>query len=120
VAPVILCRLTDLAAGRSRGFKPAGTAGPAVFLVRRGAHVHGYYDACPHYGDTPMAWRRDEYLDAGGTHIVCAAHGALFEIETGLCILGPCLGDRLAPAAITITAGGDVILHHPSPADRRA
>ena len=42
-----------------------------------------------------MAWRRDAYLNAAGDRIVCAAHGALFEIDSGLCVLGPCLGDRL-------------------------
>jgi nitrite reductase/ring-hydroxylating ferredoxin subunit len=42
-----------------------------------------------------MAWRRDAYLNAAGDRIVCAAHGALFEIDTGLCVLGPCLGEQL-------------------------
>lgn len=27
--------------------------------------------------------------------IQCATHGALFEIETGHCIAGPCLGQNL-------------------------
>lgn len=45
-------------------------------------------DARPHQG-TPMAWRKDAYLDAAGERIVCAAHGAQFEIDSGLCTLGP-------------------------------
>jgi nitrite reductase/ring-hydroxylating ferredoxin subunit len=29
-----------------------------------------------------MAWRTDAYLNAAGNRIVCASHGAEFEIET--------------------------------------
>ena len=90
----ILCRLADLPDGGSRGFDPAGHGQASVFAVRWGAEVHVYADRCPHEG-TPMAWRRDAYLNAAGDRIVCAAHGALFEIDSGLCVLGPCLGDRL-------------------------
>ena len=50
------------------------------------------WDACPHYGDTPMAWRTDAYLNAARDRIVCASHGAEFEIETGLCVTGAALG----------------------------
>jgi nitrite reductase/ring-hydroxylating ferredoxin subunit len=55
-----------------------------------------------------MAWRKDEYLNAARDRIVCAAHGAQFDIETGVCTLGPCLGQRLQPVALTVTAAGDI------------
>jgi nitrite reductase/ring-hydroxylating ferredoxin subunit len=100
---VFLCRLDDLADGASRGFDPAGTGQDTVLLVRRGDRVFGWRDACPHHGGTPMAWRKDEYLDAARTHIVCAAHGARFDIETGACTLGPCLGQRLQPVGLVVT-----------------
>jgi nitrite reductase/ring-hydroxylating ferredoxin subunit len=103
-----LCRLDALAEGASRGFDPEGRGQPSVFVVRRGGAVHAYADSCPHHG-TPMAWRRDAYLNAAGDRIVCAAHGAQFEIDTGLCVLGPCLGDRLSPVPWRLSDGEIVI-----------
>lgn len=107
-----LCHVDELPEGGSRGFDPLGRGQDSLLVVRRGGRLHAYADACPHHG-TPMAWRKDAYLDAGGTHIVCAAHGALFEIDTGVCTLGPCLGDRLTPVALTVNDRGEVHLALP-------
>jgi nitrite reductase/ring-hydroxylating ferredoxin subunit len=102
-----LCHLEDLPDGGSRGFDPRSTGRDTLFVVRRGAVLHAYQNACPHHG-TPMAWRKDAYLDAAGQRIVCAAHGALFEIDGGLCVLGPCLGQSLRPVAVSVDEAGDV------------
>ena len=104
----VLCRLDELPEGGSRGFDPQARGQASVFAVRRGGALHVYADSCPHHG-TPMAWRRDAYLNAAGDRIVCAAHGAQFEIDTGLCVLGPCLGDRLSPVPWRI-AGGELLI----------
>lgn len=109
-----LCHLDDLPDGGSRGFDPLATGRDTLFVVRRGPQLHAYVNACPHHG-TPMAWRKDAYLDGTGEHIVCAAHGAQFEIHSGLCTLGPCLGDRLTPVALSVGADGSV--HIPAPQD---
>jgi nitrite reductase/ring-hydroxylating ferredoxin subunit len=55
-----------------------------------------------------MAWRKDQYLNAAGDRIVCAAHGALFDIPTGRCTLGPCLGEALTPVPLTLQANGEI------------
>lgn len=104
-----LCHLDDLPDGGSRGFDPRASGRDTLFVVRRGRALHGWVNACPHHG-TPMAWRKDEYLDAAREHIVCAAHGAQFEIASGLCTLGPCLGERLTPVTLTIDDDGAVRL----------
>jgi nitrite reductase/ring-hydroxylating ferredoxin subunit len=106
----LLCRLDDLPDGGARGFGPFESRAAKIVLVRRQGRVFAYRDACPHYGDTPMAWRTDEYLNAERSHIVCASHGALFAIETGECVLGPALGKSLDPAPIRVTNEGDVLL----------
>ena len=74
------------------------------FIVRRGDAVHGYVDRCPHAG-VPLAQQLDEYLTPGGELIACSWHGALFRIDDGLCVGGPCLGQRLAPWPVTVAAG---------------
>lgn len=104
-----LCHLDDLPDGGARGFDPRAGGRDTVFVVRRGAVLRGYENICPHHG-TPLPWRKDAYLNAAGDRIVCAAHGALFEIDTGLCTLGPCLGDVLTPVPLTLHDDGEVHL----------
>jgi nitrite reductase/ring-hydroxylating ferredoxin subunit len=81
--------------GAARGFDPGRTGRDTLFVVRRGAALHGWLDRCPHEGATPLPYRRHAYLNAAGDRIVCSAHGALFDIATGCCLSGPCLGDGL-------------------------
>lgn len=98
-----LCASSELQEGSARGFSELG-----VFVVRHAGQVYGWRDACPHYGDTPLAWRKDAYLNADGSRIVCAAHGAQFEPDTGLCTLGPCLGQSLTAVPVNVAANGDI------------
>lgn len=65
------------------------------FVVRRGESVFGYVDHCPHLG-LPLAQTLDAYLTPDGSHITCGWHGALFTIDTGLCVGGPCTGRSLS------------------------
>ncbi|WP_298491192.1 Rieske 2Fe-2S domain-containing protein [uncultured Maritimibacter sp.] len=109
-APV--CRVEDLPDGASRGFDPLGEGRDTMFIVRRGDALHGWRNHCPHYDNARMAWRKDEFLSGDKSHIVCGAHGALFEIDTGLCVIGPCLGDHLTPVPLAVR-GGEVFLPVP-------
>jgi nitrite reductase/ring-hydroxylating ferredoxin subunit len=97
-----LCAAAELPEGASKGFGPRGGR-PGFFLLRFEGRAHAYRDACPHYGDTPLAWRGDAYLNGDGSRIVCAAHGAQFDIASGACTLGPCLGQSLARIDLVIT-----------------
>lgn len=102
---VRLCRLEELPDGESRGFDPRNVGRDTMFVVRHGANLHAWQDACPHIDGVPMAWRKDAYLNAARDRIVCSAHGALFDIATGYCTLGPCAGQYLQPVRLTVEAG---------------
>ena len=105
-----LCQMSDIRDGEARGFAMPGFARKIV-VVRKAGRLFAYLDSCPHYdGGTPMAWRADRYLNGEGTHLACHSHGALFEIETGECVLGPCLGQRLQKVPVRSTPLGDVEL----------
>jgi nitrite reductase/ring-hydroxylating ferredoxin subunit len=89
----------------ARGFVLAMRAGRFHgFVVRRGEAVHGYADRCPHAGVT-LARELDDYLTPSGELIACSWHGALFEPDTGLCVGGPCAGQRLAPWPVKVVDG---------------
>jgi nitrite reductase/ring-hydroxylating ferredoxin subunit len=106
---VALCRLDALPDRSARGFDPLGRGADTVFVVRRGGALHAYLDRCPHFGDTPLPWRKDAYLDAAGQAIVCAAHGARIDIATGRCVLGPCLGQSLQSVALELSPDGELL-----------
>ena len=78
----------------------------AGFVVRRGATVRGFIDRCPHAG-MPLALMGDRFLTREGDLILCSSHGALFRIDDGLCVAGPCEGRNLWPWAVTV-AGDEV------------
>lgn len=105
---IVLCRLSDLPEQGARGFDPFQQGRDSVFVVRKANAIFAYRDICPHYGQTSLPWKKDEYLASSGDTIVCAAHGAHFEIDTGYCISGPCKGDKLIPVALHINDSGEV------------
>ena len=68
----------------------------------------GWWDRCPHEGATPLPYRRHAYLNKAATRIVCYAHGAQFEIQSGRCVIGPCLGESLSAVPLEVSADGGV------------
>jgi len=86
-----LCAGSDLAEGGSRGFV---FEGKKLFAVRRGGQAYVYFNRCPHRG-VGLEWQRDQFLDPSNSLIQCATHGALFLIEDGECVAGPCAGQSL-------------------------
>ncbi len=88
-----LCLLSDLEEGSSRGFELADTA---IIAVKKQGQLYLYHNRCPHLG-VNLEWQPDQFLDADGQLIQCATHGALFLIDSGQCVQGPCLGQQLQP-----------------------
>ena len=109
--PITLCPLEEIEDGGSRGFylEPDDPDGLSVFVIREGDDVYGYLNSCPHTGVT-LEFTPDRFLNADGSYILCSTHGALFEIEDGYCVAGPCAGQGLTPADISVSEGGQVIL----------
>lgn len=86
-----LCTSSELAANASLGFDIDGRK---LFAVRREGIAHFYINRCPHRG-VPLEWQPHQFLDPSASLIQCATHGALFLIESGECVAGPCAGQSL-------------------------
>ena len=97
-----LCAPGELAEGQSRGFTRNDLN---LLLVRRDGQVYAYRNRCPHRG-IPLEWQPDQFLDHSASLIQCATHGALFLIESGECVAGPCSGQSLTPLACHEDANG--------------
>jgi nitrite reductase/ring-hydroxylating ferredoxin subunit len=101
---VRLCGLEEIAdpGGKSFRFRSESKLF-AGFVLRRGGAVAGWVDSCPHAG-WPLAPMDDRYLTRTGEHILCAGHGALFGLD-GVCVAGPCMGERLTPWPVQLVDG---------------
>ena len=104
-AGVMLGALHAIADGAARNYVLQLRAGRFHgFVVRRGEAAWGYVDRCPHAG-VPLARRLDDYLTPTGELIACSWHGALFRVKDGLCVGGPCMGERLTRWPVTVSEG---------------
>ncbi len=101
----VLCALADIADPGGKGFVLGD--GRRIFVIRRGASVHGYVNSCPHQG-VPLDWRPDVFLSIDKSVIQCSTHGAQFRIQDGQCLAGPCAGSALRPVPVAV-AGGMVV-----------
>ena len=98
-----LCYLIDLPEGTSRGFSVDTDCGHEdLFLVHKHSCVRAYRNSCPHTG-APLDWVPDQFLNLAGDLIQCATHDALFRIEDGICIAGPCAGKVLSPLSVEVS-----------------
>ena len=97
-----LCALADIADPGGKGFVLED--GRRIFVIRRGADLHAYVNACPHQG-VPLDWRPDVFLNLDKSVIQCSTHGAQFRIEDGECLAGPCLGSALRPVPVGLSGG---------------
>ena len=75
----------------------------SIFVVHKDGEFFAYYNKCPHTGAT-LEWQQDQFLDLDKALIQCATHDALFMIDSGECIAGPCSGDSLQSLPLNIVA----------------
>ena len=76
----------------------------SLVLLRRGDHVRAWLNICPHAGRR-LDWAPGRFLLSKG-QLVCAAHGATFETDAGLCVAGPCRGQSLRAVAVAVIGDG--------------
>jgi len=60
-----------------------------LFIIKKDKQIFIYENSCPHTLG-PLDWTPDSFFDEDNKYIMCANHGALFQIEDGLCVYGPC------------------------------
>jgi nitrite reductase/ring-hydroxylating ferredoxin subunit len=88
-----------------------------ILVVSQQDHYYAYLNSCPHTGAS-LDWQPNQFLDSSGTLIQCSTHGALFRIEDGLCIYGPCLNRSLTAIETHIELGElFILLRRPATTD---
>jgi len=102
---IIICETKDIPDNQSKGFE---INGQQFFIVNKYGKLNAYQNSCPHLG-IQLEMVPDQFLDSSHSLIQCSMHGALFRIEDGLCISGPCIEQKLKPVSIEIQ-GEDIFL----------
>jgi nitrite reductase/ring-hydroxylating ferredoxin subunit len=95
---IALCQLDQIEEGSAKGFE---IDDKPIFAVHKDGEYFVYQNKCPHL-QIELEWMPDQYLDKDGALIHCSTHGALFLIDSGECISGPCLGEKLTVIEHTI------------------
>jgi nitrite reductase/ring-hydroxylating ferredoxin subunit len=75
----------------------------SLILLRSGDRVSVFLNVCPHAGRR-LDWAPGKFLMEGG-RLVCAAHGASFDMPSGACVAGPCKGQSLRALEPRVEAG---------------
>ena len=76
----------------------------SLVLHRDGDRVRAWFNVCPHAGRR-LDWAPGQFLKSKDGLLVCAAHGASFELAGGLCVAGPCRGEALRPIDVEVVDG---------------
>jgi len=94
---IAACRLDELPdmGCKEFAFEEDGTSVHGFFVCKNGM-IRAYRNSCPHL-KIGMNWLSNQFLDYRREHIQCALHGALFTLDTGECVMGPCFGRYLEP-----------------------
>ena len=80
----------------------------SLVLYRLGDEVRAWLNVCPHAGRR-LDWAPGQFLKSREGHLVCAVHGASFELDGGLCVSGPCKGDALRAVPVQVRDGSVVL-----------
>ena len=88
-----ICDLSDLEETRAFGAEVEGV-NYVVALSPEDQQPRVYTNSCPHLG-VQLEMLENQFLDPAGDYIVCANHGAMFKVDDGFCIAGPCMNQSL-------------------------
>ncbi|HEX7731396.1 MAG TPA: Rieske 2Fe-2S domain-containing protein [Rhodanobacter sp.] len=102
----LLCRLEQIPDGGVTAVEDvAALDGESVIVERHGDRVRAWLNVCPHAG------RRLDYAPGRfllkDELLICAVHGASFHRGDGVCVAGPCRGERLRALAVRVE--GDAV-----------
>lgn len=108
----VVCEWASLATVASREFvvegigdgEDKGDDALEGFIVRQDQTIFAYQNSCPHQR-VNLNWNPDQFLSADEQFIECAMHGALFSIDEGLCVRGPCVNQRLQGLPVKVLDG---------------
>lgn len=103
---MLLCHTEDIAERDARSFNtPQGE----VIITQRDGMFYAYRNSCPHL-NISLEFQDQQFMDMDREYLICANHGALFRVEDGHCVFGPCVNQHLTSVAIAVHSDGGIYL----------
>ena len=101
-----LLRLEAMAPGSLHEVEAVLDGDAESLIVHRDAagDVRAWLNVCPHAGRR-LDWAPGQFLRSKDGLLVCAVHGASFELQGGQCVAGPCRGEGLREVAVHCAEG---------------
>ncbi len=105
-AAQLICASTDLVNGGNGVRFQVKRQGASVsaFVIRHNGKIYAYLNHCAHLS-VELDWIEGQFFDTSGVYLICAAHAATYEPDTGRCISGPCVGAFLIPINVEERGG---------------
>ncbi|WP_019673634.1 Rieske (2Fe-2S) protein [Psychrobacter lutiphocae] len=76
----------------------------SILIIKKDNALYAYENSCPHFS-IPLDYKKGKFHTYKNEVVMCAHHSAMFNITTGECIDGPCMGHSLTSIAIQIVDG---------------
>jgi nitrite reductase/ring-hydroxylating ferredoxin subunit len=92
--PQQLCKFSEVGKNGKEISLQTKTGTVYIMLFLHSDSIRAFHNSCPHQG-RPLNFAPDRFLITPEEHLVCAHHGATFELENGECLDGPCRGSSL-------------------------
>lgn len=107
----VICAADSIERSNAKAFSlfrinEAGESRPFPIMVIR-THTDdyiGYVNSCPHQGIW-LNFGEGNFFTRDRAFLKCGRHGSVFEIDSGLCIEGPCKDRSLEPIALAVVDG---------------
>jgi len=107
----VICAADSIERSNAKAFSlfrinEAGECRPFPIMVIR-THTDdyiGYVNSCPHQGIW-LNFGEGNFFTRDRAFLKCGRHGSVFEIDSGLCIDGPCKNRSLEPIALAVVDG---------------
>jgi nitrite reductase/ring-hydroxylating ferredoxin subunit len=101
--------IRSMAHGESRTFAFLRNGRPAEgFLIRHGEGYFAYLNQCRHWY-VPLDLGDADFYSPQTDRIMCKTHGAVYQVDTGLCDYGPCVGAALESFPVALEEDRAVI-----------
>lgn len=75
-----------------------------LLTARHGSRVVAWLNQCPHWS-IPLGMMAGMALEETEPRLACGTHRAIFRLEDGECLSGPCLGEFLTPVPVVEALG---------------
>ena len=91
--------------GSAREFSIESNDGPLeLFVVNENQQFFAFRNQCPHTG-VNLNWQPNQFFDIDNKYLQCSTHGALFRVNDGYCVRGPCAGASLISIPLKVDSG---------------